>query len=283
MSKKRVIVATLLALVSFNADADAQEAEASGEVSVEPSIESVEGEAVEPAGVNLSIGPHVISRSMQFRLGDNAVDHSPGVYIGGMARISVEAYDFDSLDAKLLINAEGGYAGTKNSKVAAELNRQPVTEWSQFAARATVRRPLTDALDLDVGLGAVANSFIVEPNLTYTGHRYIAAEFRVGLDWAKPAGSWALGADASAYPALAVNQSSGAYGDSSAFGARAGAQVGYNVFAVSSTDEYAGGRVLLRYDFTRFRSQFPQGRVAIGGGVSEDDMHALTLMFGYFM
>lgn len=220
---------------------------------------------------------------MEFRLGDSAVDHSPGIYLGAMGRLSVQAYDFASDETKLLIDAEGGYGATRNSEVAAELNRQPVTEWSHIAARATVRRHVSDALDLDVGLGAMSQSFIVEPNLSYTGHRYIAAELRVGLDWAKPDGSWALGLDASALPVLSVNQSSGAYGESSAFGARAGAQIGYNVFAMPSAGDYVGGRVQLRYDFTRFRSQFPEGRIAIGGGVSEDDVHAVTLMFGYFM
>lgn len=244
---------------------------------------ALEPPPVEPAGVSFSIGPQVVSRSMQFRLGDSSVDHSPGIYIGAIGRLSVQAYDFESDKTELIINAEGGYGGTKNSESVAELNRQPVTEWSQFAARATIRRHLTDALDLDVGLGAMAQSFIVEPNLTYTGHRYIAAELRVGLDWVNRDSPWTLGLDASALPVLSVNQSSGAYGDSSAFGARAGAQVGYNIFAMPSAGEYVGGRVQLRYDWTRFRSQFPHGRIAIGGGVSEDDAHAVTLMVGFFM
>ncbi len=274
---KTVVPVALTLLMASSAYAQDADAEASQEV------ESTPIEQVEPAGVSVSAGPLVISRSMQQRLGTETLSHSPGIYLGGSIRLSIDAVDFDASDAKLLVEAEGGYAGTKNSEVAAEINREPITEWSSIGARATVRRKLSDALDLDVGLGAFATSFIVEPNLSYTGHRYVGAELRVGVDWAKLSSSWALGADASAYPVLVVNQSMGAYGESSAFGARFGAKVGYNLFALPSKGDYAGGRLLLRYDFTRFRSQFPEGRIAIGGGVSEDDTHALTLMFGYFM
>lgn len=240
-------------------------------------------EAVQPSGVDVWIGPLVVSRSMQMTVDAAEVRHEPNVYVGGTLRLSAELYEFDSTDASLRLDGELGYGATKNQEVAAELNRQPVTEWTAASARATVRRPITDALALDVGLGVYANSFIIEPNLTYTGHRYLAGELRAGLDWQKPSSSWAWAADVSAYPVLSVNQSNGAYGDSSAFGARVGAQVGYNVFEMPSTGGYAGGRVSLRYDFTRFRSQFPEERISIGGGVSEDDMQAVTLMFGYFM
>jgi hypothetical protein len=247
-----------------------------------PEVEADEY-VVEPSGVTVAIGPLVASRAMQMRVDADTLDHDPGLYFGGTAKLSIELFDFESIDAALLLEGEGGYGATRNREVAPELNREPVTEWSFIDARLTVRRPLSEAIVLDVGLGAYANSFIVEPNLTYTGHRYIAADMRLGLGWQPPTSDWTVAADFSALPVLSVDQSSGADGDSSAFGARAGAQIGYNVGKVASTGGYAGGRVMLRYDYTRFRTQFPQNRITLGGGVSEDDVHALTLMLGYFM
>ena len=271
-NSRQLFVATVCALTFSASPGYAQQAEP-------PETSTV----IEPAGVDVWIGPLVVSRSMQMQVDAAEVGHDPGVYIGGAVRLSVELLEFDAADTSFRFDGEFGYAASKNGAVAAELNRAPVTEWTTASARATVRRPLGDALVLDVGLGVHASSFIVEPNLTYTGHRYVAAELRAGLGWAGRSSSWAFEADMSAYPVLSVNQSSGAYGESSAFGARLGAQVGYNVFQMPSTGGYAGGRLSLRYDFTRFRSQFPEERISIGGGVSEDDMHAVTLMFGYFM
>jgi hypothetical protein len=239
--------------------------------------------AVDPAGVHVAIGPLVASRTMRMRVDSDNVAHQPGPYLGGTARLSIELVEFDSTNAVLLLEGEGGYGATRNSETADELRRQPVTEWSFLDARITVRRPLSESLDLNVGLGAYANSFIVEPNLTYTGHRYVAADMRLGIAWHDVASSWSASADLSAHPVLFVNESSGARGESSAFGARGGAQVGYDLAGVESTGGYAGGRIMLRYDYTRFRTQFPQQRVVLDGGVSEDDVHALTLMLGYFM
>jgi hypothetical protein len=245
--------------------------------------QAVKERAVEPSGVAVAVGPLIVSRTMQMRVGAETHSHEPGPYFGGTARLSVELADLDSIDANLLLEGEGGYATARNANTAPELRRQPITEWSFVDARLTVERFLSEAVALRVGLGAYVNSVIVEPNLTYTGHRYIAADMRLGLGWQDPGSDWTAWADLSAHPVLSVDQSSGANGQGSAFGARGGAQIGYNIATVESTDTYVGGRVMVRYDYTRFRTQFPEGRVALDGGVSEDDAHALTLMLGYFM
>ncbi len=235
------------------------------------------------AGVNVSVGPWLVSRSMTMRVNSGTVTHAPNPYLGGALHFSADLYDFKSFDASLLLQGEGGYGAAKNATYAHELQRQPATKASFLAARLTVRRPLSQRLHLDVGLGGRADSYIVEPNRTYTGHRYIGGELRLGLGWTNAARAWTLDGDLSALPVFSINESSGANGAAYGFGVRVGAQIGYNLFSLPTAGGYRGARLMLRYDYTRYRTQFPQQRVVLDGGVSEDNSNALMLMFGYYL
>ncbi|MFW6057959.1 MAG: hypothetical protein ACOC9W_03790 [Persicimonas sp.] len=279
MSATRFAVLTIASmcwLVVGTAPAAAEEGAA------EPSEASAERQLTgEPAAVDVALGPLVMSRSLEMSLESRTTTHKPQLYVGGTLRIGAELYRVDASGARLAVEAEGGYAAGRNNEEAAELDRAPVTEASFLHTRLNMRRPLGQTLALDVGLGLAIDSFIVEPNLSYTGHRYIAGELRAGLGWRASAGGWSASADISALPALSVDQSGGAHGDGSAFGARLGAQVGFEVLSVPTDEGYRGGQVLVRYDYSRFRTQFPEARLGLNDGVSLDQAHALVLMFGY--
>lgn len=236
-----------------------------------------------PVGVDLAVGPLVSSRTMHMRLAADTVEHAPELYVGGALRFGADLVEFESADATLSVQAEGGYAASKNEHKAGELRREPTTEATFLRARLVVRRSLGESTDLELGLGGFADSYIVEPNLTYTGHRYLGGEVRAGLNWTSAQSGFSAAGDVSALPVFALDASSGAYGEGSSFGGRAGVQLGYDVFALASEGGYRGGRASLRYDYTRFQSQFPEARLAPGDGLSEDVAHGLTVLFGYFL
>ncbi len=271
-------LASICWLVVGTAPAAAEEGTADhAEASVEREVTS------EPAGVDVAVGPMLMSRSLEMSLESRTTTHEPQLYVGGALRIRAELYEFDASGARLAVEAEGGYAAGRNTEEAAELDRRPSTEASFLHTRLNMRRSLSQTLTLDVGLGLAIDSFIVEPNLSYTGHRYIAGELRAGLGWRASAGGWSASADISALPALSVDQSGGAHGDGSAFGARLGSQVGFDVLSVPTDEGYRGGQLLVRYDYSRFRTQFPEARLGLNDGVSLDQAHALVLMFGYML
>lgn len=274
MQRRWIGLAGVVGLVLAAAPAAAQDAEASVE-------ESAQATAPVAAGVEIAVGPMALVRSMQLNADGGTVTHEPGIYLGGALEGSYRLPDVDSIGAKVFLEIEGAYGATREAETNPEFNRPLVTETASGAARLVVRHPLSDAVDLGVGLGAAATSYVTEKNSVYTGHRYLAADFRLDLGWARPSSDFTLGAHADVLPVLALNQSSGGYGDGSAFGVRAGAEVGWRIFAEPSTDGYRGAEISLRYDYSRFRSQFPERRVRLEGGVSEDDAHALVVMFGY--
>lgn len=283
LGNSRLLAAACVCAAVFAApNAFAQDAD-SPSSSDAAAVHQAAAEADEPVGVSASIGPWMVTRSMVLRANGQTIEHQPNVYLGGMLRVGADLVDFDAIDATLRFEGEGGFAVARNVKIASGLSRAPVTKASFISARLALRRPVGEHLNLDIGLGAMADSFIVEPNRTYTGHRYIGADFRVGLQWASQSSDWVFEGDLSALPVFVLDQSGGATGEGSAFGARLGAQVGYDILSALSDDGYMGGRLTLRYDYTRYRSQFPEQRVMLDGGVSQDNSHALTLMFGLYL
>lgn len=267
-------------VVGWSATAAADAPEATASTSQQEKAPSVDAQHY---GFSIEIGALVLARSMQLLVDAQTVEHQPQPYAGAFVQSGVDLAEFEELDATLRLEGEFAYGVARNSEAAPDLGRQPVTQLSMGGGRLAVVRSLSQQWSLFVGLGAHATSFIIEANRTYTGHRYVSGEAALGVDWLGTSVPLAVGVELAALPVLSLNQSSGGYGDGRAFGARAEAQVGWNVLEREVPDGYAGGRVTLRYRYQRFRSVFPDRRIALGGGVSTDQQHGAFLTFGYFL
>lgn len=236
-------------------------------------------EAGAGVGVSALVGPLVMSRTLQMRADAHTIEPNSNLYFGAALHLAVDLVELGDAGAKLGIDGEVGWAASRAEPSTGEFDTRLPSEASFARGRLLVRRSVSEDVAVDVGLGAGVDSFIVEANHVYTGHRYVSGDVYVGLKWAPPASSWSAGADFSALPVLALDESNGARGDNSAFGARLGLEVGADVPMTSTS----GARLVLRYDYSRFRSQFPQTRVGFEDGVSEDDIHTLSLAVGYFL
>jgi hypothetical protein len=236
-------------------------------------------EAAQGLGVSALVGPLVLSRSMHMRAEAHTIEPQSNVYFGASLSLAAELVEVGESGVKIGLDGELGWAASRAEPSAGEFNTRLPSEATFARGRLLVRRAVSEDVAVDVGLGASVDSFIVEANHLYTGHRYVSADVRAGVKWAPSTSSWSAGADVSALPVLALDESSDARGDNSAFGVRLGLQAGADVPMSSSS----GARLMLRYDYSRFRSQFPQTRVGLDDGVSEDNIHALTLAVGYFL
>ena len=237
----------------------------------------------EPYGVTLRLGPSSTLRRMELLADAETIRHEPFPSYGGRVDTEIDLVRFDSPAITLGLSGEFEYGVADSKNVSSEDFQPLVTQMVDGGGSFEVIRDLTPSLTLAVGLGANATSVVIEANPTYTGHRYISGVFSVGLDWWQEGLPVAAGVEVAALPVLALNQSSGGYGDGEAFGARAEGEVGLNVFERESGERYAGGRVLLHYRYERFRAQFPSRRISLGGGVSVDQLHTLSLMFAYHL
>ncbi|MGM0558556.1 MAG: hypothetical protein ACQEVA_19380 [Myxococcota bacterium] len=247
---------------------------------VDGSSDSAPGERF---GFAVEFGAVVIERSMALRVDADTIEHQPRPYVGAYVASSLELADFDELDAALVLDGEFGYGFARNSAVSAELGREPITQFSTGGARLGIDRRLSEQVSLFVGLGSHVTSFIVEANASYTGHRYVAGEAAVALKWLGASVPIAAELELAALPVLSLNQSSGGYGDGRAFGGRAEGGIGWNFLERDVESGYAGGRLMLRYRYQRFRSLFPERRISLGGGASVDQQHGLLLTVGYFL
>lgn len=249
---------------------------------VEEAAESA-GDGTDEVGAGLGasalVGPLVISRTVQIRADAHTIEPHSNSYFGAALSMAVDLVELGDSGAELGIDGEVGWAASRAEPSAGEFDTRLPSEAMFARGRLLVRRSVSENVAVDVGLGAGVDSFIMEANHVYTGHRYVSGDVHVGLKWAPRASSWSAGADLSALPVLALDESGGARGDSSAFGTRLGLQMGADVPMTATS----GARLVMRYDYSRFRSQFPQTRVGFEDGVSEDNIHTLTLAVGYFL
>lgn len=241
-----------------------------------------EADAEAAAGVRLTLGPLAASRSMEF-IGESAqFRHEPGVFIGAGADAAVDLWTIDALDATLELDASVGWATAESTRVYGDLRRAPITELTTGSALLGVRRTLSPDASVRLSSGVHVLSVTVEPNQTYTGHRYISVPLVAHARYWPADAAWSLAAEGGLHPTVAVNQSNGKYGDGDAFGVHGAAEAGYTVFRQPATEGFRGGRLLLRYQYSRYRSQFPQERLGNDGGVSEDTTHRASLLLGLY-
>lgn len=237
----------------------------------------------EHRGFGIELGLLAVDRSMRLDVDAESIEHDPQPYLGAHVRTHLELTELGDPSTVLRLDGEFAYGVARNAQADPEIGRPLVTQLSMGGGRLGIARSVADQWSVYVGLGAHVTSFIIEANRSYTGHRYVAGEAALALGWLGTSVPLAVDLEMAALPVLDLNQSSGGFGDGRAFGARAGAGLGWNVLERDVSSGYAGARVSLRYRYQRFRSVFPQRRIALGGGTSLDQKHAAMLMFGYFL
>ncbi len=223
-------------------------------------------------GYRISVGPLLGIRTMKMQGNRSAYEHNAPFYMGGMVDGELRLHRFSRFDGELWLQADAGYGSTIGGFGHEDLANRS-TAMAFVSGQFLLKRNFGEDWDMHFGLGMQALSLTVEPNKTYTGHRYIGPQ--IGIQ----ARRWfdnrrlSLGTELYALPVLWMNQSTQT-NDAQSFGFRAGAELGWS-------PGQASWALRLRYRFQRYRSQFPLAIEGSRGAVSEDNQHLLMLMLSY--
>lgn len=223
-------------------------------------------------GYRISAGPLLGVRTMKMQGNRNAYEHNAPFYMGGMVDGELRLHNFSSFNGELWLQADAGYGTTIGGFGHADLANLS-TDMAFLSGQFLLKRNFGDDWDMQFGLGMQALSLTVEPNRTYTGHRYIGPQIGINARRWFDNHRLSLGTELYALPVLWVNQSSQT-DNAQSFGFRAGAELGWS----PGEGSWA---LRLRYRFQRYRSQFPLASEGSRGAISEDNQHLLILMLSY--
>ena len=229
----------------------------------------------------MALGPLSALRKMTFEGNEETVTHAPQPYIGGAIALAGTLWRDAELRASLEFDFEVGYGVAKNRKLDDGSGPTPVTELTYGHGRVFLNRRLGSDFKIGVGTGLRASSVVVQPNPIYTGHRYVAADTAAGLHWFGLSEKLDVSAEVGAAPVFALDNSDSGHGEGTAFGARAQAQLRWAPALEASDADLRNLRLLFRYRFQRFRSQFPLSFLGSNGAVSVDNQHILAVMVEY--
>jgi hypothetical protein len=209
------------------------------------------------------------------------LNHRPPPYVGGRIEASGTLSRFEDLGATLQLHTDLGYGVATSDGAIAPNREQLSTELMTAGARLYILRELTNRFHAGFGAGAQATSVIVQPNPTYTGHRYIAAETGLRIQWRALPGLLSVIADAAVHPVFATDNSDGAHGPGRAFGGRASGELVWHLAPGARTSDLRNFRLVVAYRYQRYRSQFPQSPTSTNGAVGVDNQHIAALLFEY--
>jgi len=242
----------------------------------EVSAQEVAGARIERA--RLGVGGLLARRYLVMSADEPAFDaHLPGAYAGGQAQLLLDLAQVTDSGVRLQLVADGAYAAGKDSSVTDELGRPLATELMTGRLLPTLLRPLSEKTSLAIGLGLSATSITNEPNSVYTGHRYLAADIAVGLRREIASGRGRAVLELDVLPVFRTDESGGADGELSSFGARGRAEVVYLLVQKPARIELG-----LSYTYSRFGTQYPEAtRFGARGASSVDEMQLVALSAYY--
>lgn len=233
-------------------------------------------------GFQLTLGALAGIRRMSFAGSTREIVHSPGPYVGGVLEGSQLVWTFDETKSHFLVEAEAGYATAKDTEPDPNLNRPLASEHAYLYLTGVLEKPLSQTVDLRLGLGAGAQSFTVQPNPRYTGHRYLTLVAHFGaVKWLDK--GFRAGGGITFFPGIATNQSDGGYGAARSFGGRGEAHGTWRFFQPDAGDMFGTAEATLRYSLTRFRTTMPTTQAVGDQAGSDDTQHILSLMVSYFL
>lgn len=233
------------------------------------------------APFRFSVGPLGASRRMTFGGDRNDIAHRPPPYFGGWLEASGALAHFEPVAATLRLHTSLGYGVSKSDAGPAPAGETLVTELMFGGARLLLFRQLAGRLHVGVGAGFRATSVILQPNPSYTGHRYLAAETGLRTRWRAIPGLLTVVAEAAAHPVFTTSNSDGAHGPGRSFGGRAGGDLVWRLAPAAAKPGLRRLRLVAAYRFQRYRSQFPRSPVGGNGGTAVDNQHMAALRFAF--
>lgn len=228
----------------------------------------------------VNLGPLFALRSMTLEGSDDEITHSPQPYAGLQFGASGTLARFPKLDASLQFDAELGYGASKNRELVPG-ETPPITELTFGGFRLFAIRRLGNRISAGLGAGFQATSVIVQPNTIYTGHRYLAGDASLRVDWLPPPKWLSLTGEVGAYPVFATDNSDSAHGEASSFGGRFSLEGAWNIAPDASSLSLKGLRILTRYRYQRYRSTFPLSPIGEAGAHSVDNIHVFSVLLDY--
>lgn len=267
-----------------SADEPAADSAARNASAMQLEMPSLEAPPHRPPELRVALGPLTSLRSMNFEGDRDRIQHDPRPYVGGSFMLTTRLLHLEALGAYLMFDAEVGYGVTRNRRLLPDDPPRPdapTTELTYGGARLILHRQVARTLVLGLGLGLQATSYTVQPNDTYTGHRYAAADLSVRARWFLLQEVLSAGLDLAAYPVFAVDNSGGAHGPAKAFGMRLQTDLSWRPFSGAASPAARGLALIPRYRYQRYRTQFPVSPLGSRGGISVDNQHLFGLLVGY--
>lgn len=248
-------------------------------LTVTPRVASArEGDDARVERARLGVGGLLARRYLVMRGDEPAFDaHLPGAYVGGQAQLLVDLVRITDSGVRLQLVMDGAYASAQDTSITDELGRPLVTELMAGRVVPTLSRALSPKASLAIGVGVAATSITNEPNSVYTGHRYLAADIAVGVRRELASGRGRVVLDLDVLPVFRTDESGGADGEMSSFGARGRAEIMYLLVQRPAKIELG-----LSYTYSRFGTQYPAAtRFGARGASSVDEMQLVSLSAYY--
>jgi hypothetical protein len=232
---------------------------------------------------SLSLSPMAHFRRLELRAVDRPVEHRPGPMAGIDLQTTTLLVWMPDIEARMLLEVDAALARgvTPSFSKQHQRERRLTTTYSSGSARLAISRRIARRLRVRLAAGASAFSWLLTPNPTYTGHRYLTGDIAVSLHMRFPKAATRLHVGLSALPVLQVDVSGGAHGTGSGFGGRAEIRGEWAPFESSRSE--AAGRFIVQSSigYTRFRSRFPASPFDPGGATTVDQSGTLTVGVGY--
>ncbi len=235
----------------------------------------------EPPRFRLAIGPLTAVRTMRFEGDADTITHRPEPYLGGWITASGRLWHDADLEAFVTADLEVGHGVARNSTYDPTPGPPPSTELTVGGARLSLDRRLGARLLVGLGLGATATSVTLEPNPRYTGHRYLAAEAAVRVQWLEALEAVDVTLELGPRHVVSLDNSEDGHGEGTGFGLRAEGEITWRPAPEASSEGLRHLRLIGRYRYQRYRSQFPTSFLGSRGAVSVDDQHLGLLLIGY--
>lgn len=268
------------ALLTSTSDAVADEFEDPPERELTQHAEDpyLDRSATSGLGLNLRVAAVSTLRRMNLAGTDRTVEHRPGLFVGGAVHATQRLV---AVSERSVLGAEvvGMFGSGRDTKL--RPNRRPLTtEHVLVTARVLFDQSLHRDVDLRLGLGFNGESFTIERNSVYTGHRYLALLASIGVTyWATPRVNF--GGELTFLPGIDTNQSGGGYGAARSFGGRAGALATWRFFQPTAGDLFGVAEFVARYSWSRYQTTMPETQAFGDLGHTADTAHAVSLGIAY--
>jgi len=244
-----------------------------------PEPDAPNGETTRIPAFQLTVGPLTHLRGVDVRAADAPITQHSAPMGGVAVSVRTLLVWIPDLDARLECEGDVRHA-TGRSRPLSGLASTPRIRHTQGAGRLRLNRPLGSGLSTGLTMGVAAESWVLQPNPSYTGHRYVGGEFGWSIRYEFPRRPLEVAARISGLPIVEADSSGGRHGQGTAFGGRLNLRGTWRPFA----GENSGRSDLLihaRLEGTRYRGRFPASAFDPAGATIVDRSASFTVGVGY--